>query len=65
VDYRPVSNQLSYIQADDYVREEGGSQYKAMLMNQVVMGKAIKLYEEDQSLTRVSCNGRRRFRVRF
>jgi hypothetical protein len=33
-------------------------------MNQVVMGKAIKLYEEDQSLTRVSCTVPRRFDIR-
>jgi hypothetical protein len=47
---------LSYIssQADDYAKNKGGlSQKKAMLMNQVILGNAIKLQEADESLTEV------------
>lgn len=33
--------------------ERGNSPYKAMLLNEVVMGKAIKLYTDQPSLTEV------------
>ncbi|KAH9932390.1 ADP-ribosylation [Fomitopsis serialis] len=37
--------------ANDYVQERGGSPYKAMLLSDVVMGKAIKLTVDSPSLT--------------
>lgn len=43
----------TFIQANDYIWERGGSQYRAMLLNEVVMGRVIKLTEEDQNLTEV------------
>ena len=43
---------VSLLQADDYVLERK-SKYKAMLLNNVVMGKTIKLMKSDGSLTEV------------
>lgn len=43
----------TFIQANDYIWERGGSQYRAMLVNEVVMGRVIKLTKEDLSLTEV------------
>ncbi|KAH9830115.1 uncharacterized protein C8Q71DRAFT_862706 [Rhodofomes roseus] len=37
--------------ANDYVDERGGSPYKAMLLSDVVMGKAVKMTTGDEDLT--------------
>lgn len=37
--------------ANDYVHEHSVTPYRTMLLNEVIMGKAIKLTQEDQSLT--------------
>ncbi|CCM01087.1 uncharacterized protein FIBRA_03135 [Fibroporia radiculosa] len=37
--------------ANDYVKENGGSPYRAALLNDVVLGKAKKLFTGDTSLT--------------
>ncbi|KZT66593.1 hypothetical protein DAEQUDRAFT_674722, partial [Daedalea quercina L-15889] len=37
--------------SDDYVKESGGSQCKAMLLNDVVMGQPIKLSANNSALT--------------
>lgn len=41
------------VQASHYVQETGGSPYQAMLLNNVVMGKAIKLMADSPSLKQV------------
>ncbi|KZT64780.1 ADP-ribosylation [Daedalea quercina L-15889] len=38
--------------ADDYVEERGGSPYKAMLLNDVVLGKTIKMRVGNEGLTK-------------
>lgn len=39
--------------ANDYVAEPGGSAYKAMLLNDVVLGRTIKLRTGDTTLIEV------------
>lgn len=41
-------------QANDYVGQLGSSSYQAMLLNDVIMGKTIKLTVSDVSLIEVS-----------
>ena len=43
--------------ANDYVDERGGSPFKAMLLSDVVMGKAVKLTVGDERLTEVRGRG--------
>ncbi|EKM52580.1 uncharacterized protein PHACADRAFT_261096 [Phanerochaete carnosa HHB-10118-sp] len=37
--------------SNDYIKELGGSSYRAMILSEVIMGKAIKLPREDRTLT--------------
>lgn len=45
---------MHYSQAKDYIQELGGSPYRSMLLNDVVLGNAVKLYSDDSTLTQVS-----------
>lgn len=48
--------------ANDYVAEPGGSAYKAMLLNDVVLGRTIKLMSGDENLTQVRLSLRKAVR---
>jgi hypothetical protein len=42
----------TFVQANDYV-SEGKSSYKSMLLNNVILGKTIKLTTNNEKLTKV------------
>ena len=48
------TDHMHYFQAKDYIHELGGSPYKSMLLNDVVLGNTVKLYDDDPTLTQVS-----------
>ena len=43
-----------YLQSFDYIKNLGGSPYLAMILAEVVMGKACKITQEDSTLTKVA-----------
>ena len=46
-------HELIVAQASDYVQENGGSPYKAMLLNEVVLGNEKVLTRNNQTLRQV------------
>jgi hypothetical protein len=48
----PVTD-IVRMQANEYVKESGKSTFKSMLLNQVVMGNAIKMTTPDPALAQV------------